>query len=93
MAFNDASITINDNTALNQPLKYCPKVAINFLEQTRQKLSLARYPEEQDDFGPDNWSQGAKVDEVARLAEYWCNEYDWSSREVSSVYHESSTKD
>jgi hypothetical protein len=47
-------------------------------------LSLARYPEEQEDFGEDDWSQGAKVKEVARLAKYWCNEYDWPSRQVST---------
>lgn len=84
MAFNDTLITVNDSTPLNQPIKYVPEVASAFLEETREKLGLARYPEEQSDFGPDDWSQGAKVHEVSRLAEYWHDTYDWSSRAVSA---------
>lgn len=83
MAFNDTKITANDSTPLNQPVKYSPEVELDFLERTRSKLALARYPEEQEDFGEDDWSQGAKVEEVARLAKHWYNEYDWPSRQVS----------
>lgn len=83
MVFNSDIIDINDDTPLNKPVKYLPKVAPDFLEQTRAKLGNSRYPDEQEDFGPDDWSQGAKVKEVDRLAQYWRDQYDWASREVS----------
>jgi hypothetical protein len=66
----------------NVPQPFHVKIDEKFLENTKQKLSLARYPEEQSDFGPENWSQGAKVDEVRRLADYWQNNYDWEFQEV-----------
>jgi hypothetical protein len=93
MAFNDTLITVSDSTPLNQPIEYVPEVDTKFLEQTRQKLALARYPEEQSDFGPENWSQGAKVHEVSRLAEYWRDTYDWPSRGVSICHDRPSTPD
>ena len=82
MAFNDKIITVDDDTPLNQPIKYVPELESDFLQQTSLKLSLARYPEEQQDFAEHDWSQGAKVKEVARLTGVWRNRYDWSSRQV-----------
>jgi Epoxide hydrolase N terminus len=67
----------------NIPQPFDVKVDKEFLETTKQKLRLARYPEEQSDFGPENWSQGAKVGEVKRLADYWKTNHDWKIQEAS----------
>lgn len=69
---------------LNEPVSFKLHVDRDLLEITKKKLSLARYPEEQSDFGPDDWAQGAKVAKVRELAEYWRDMYDWVKHEVSS---------
>ncbi|KAJ9641420.1 hypothetical protein H2199_005390 [Coniosporium tulheliwenetii] len=74
--------TINDDVPLNTPVRYYPKVDDEFLKATKTKLSLARFPEEQDGIAEDDWSQGAKVKEVQRLARFWQDEYDWKAQEV-----------
>ncbi|KAF4970018.1 hypothetical protein FSARC_2835 [Fusarium sarcochroum] len=66
---------------LNQPVPFSVRFSPDLIQLTRQKLSLARYPFEQSDFGDDDWSQGAKVDEVKKLAQYWRDEYDWERQE------------
>jgi len=66
----------------NKPVPYNLHVEEALLESTKQKLQLARYPEEQTDLDEDDWSQGAKVDVVKRLADYWKNSYDWRAEEV-----------
>ena len=67
----------------NVPVPYTLYVDRELLENTKQKLALARYPEEQTDFGENNWAQGAKVSRVKQLAEFWRNEYNWEAEEVS----------
>lgn len=67
----------------NVPQPFDPTLDPDFLETTKFKVSLSRYPEEQSDMAPDDWSQGAKVSEVRRMAEYWKNNYDWKVQEVS----------
>lgn len=69
----------------NVPVSYTIRVDRQFLDLTRQKLALARYPEEQSDFGENNWAQGAKVSRVKQLTEFWRDEYSWQDEEVSSV--------
>ncbi len=66
----------------NKPIPYLLDVEEALLESTKQKLRLARYPEEQTDVGEDDWSQGTKVDVVKRLADYWKDGYDWRVEEV-----------
>ncbi|PYI09798.1 putative hydrolases or acyltransferase [Aspergillus sclerotiicarbonarius CBS 121057] len=65
----------------NTPIPYTIHVDRELLDITKQKLALARYPEEQTDFGPDNWTQGAKVERVKHLAEFWREGYDWDEEE------------
>jgi hypothetical protein len=72
-----------ESLIFNEPVPFCLRVDRELLGITRQKLALARYPEEQSDFGEDNWAQGAKVAVVRELAEYWLNSYDWERKEVS----------
>ena len=67
---------------LNKPIPYSLHVDDHLLELTKQKLQLARYPEEQSDIGDHDWSQGAKVKVVQRLAKYWHHGYDWRAEEV-----------
>lgn len=67
---------------INKPLPYKLHVNDDLLSLTKQKLQLARYPEEQSDIEDDDWSQGAKVKVVQRLADYWKNTYDWRAEEV-----------
>lgn len=68
---------------LNSPVPYTLHVDDELLRLTKQKLELARYPEEQEDVADDDWSQGAKVHEVQRLANYWKYGFDWRVQEVS----------
>ena len=67
---------------LNKPIPYTLHLDDDLLELTKQKLQRARYPEEQSDIGDDDWSQGAKVKVVQRLAQYWHHGYDWRAEEV-----------
>lgn len=67
----------------NVPVLYAVRVDRQFLDLTRQKLALARYPEEQSDFGEDNWAQSAKVSRVKQFTEFWRDEYSWQEEEVS----------
>ncbi|KAL1877130.1 hypothetical protein Plec18167_004815 [Paecilomyces lecythidis] len=66
----------------NVPLSYKLHVDRDLLNLTKQKLALARYPDEQTDFGEDNWAQGAKVSRVKELAEYWRDQYQWEDEEA-----------
>jgi hypothetical protein len=68
----------------NVPVPYKVHVDRELLDITKQKLALSRYPEEQSDFGENNWAQGAKVSRVKQLAEHWQNKYDWETQEVLS---------
>lgn len=72
---------------LNKPVPYTLDVDEALLKSTEQKLQLARYPEEQTDVNEDDWSQGAKVDVVKRLAIYWEADYDWRAEEVPPASH------
>ncbi|KAI4216716.1 MAG: hypothetical protein LQ349_009095 [Xanthoria aureola] len=67
---------------LNTPVPYQLHISDDLLNVTKQKLRLARFPDEQTDVGDNDWSQGAKVKVVKRLAEYWANGYDWRAEEA-----------
>ena len=67
---------------LNKPVPYTLQVDQELLNITKQKLHLARFPEEQDDVADDDWSQGTKVKVVRDLANYWKDGYDWRAEEV-----------
>ncbi|KAH7042130.1 Alpha/Beta hydrolase protein [Macrophomina phaseolina] len=64
-----------------KPIHWRITLDSKFLEITKQKLSLARFPEEQTDSDRDDWSQGAKVFRVKELAEYRKDNYDWEKQE------------
>uniref|UniRef100_A0A8H7K5A2 Epoxide hydrolase N-terminal domain-containing protein n=1 Tax=Bionectria ochroleuca TaxID=29856 RepID=A0A8H7K5A2_BIOOC len=66
---------------LNQPVRFSVRFNPDLIRLTQQKLELARFPVEQSDFGADDWSQGAKVDRVQRLVQYWLDEFDWERQE------------
>ena len=68
--------------ALNQPVPYTVQLDDELLELTKQKLKLTRLPKELKDLTDDDWSHGAKVKEVQRLAKYWEKDYDWRAQEV-----------
>lgn len=71
-----------DVKEFNKPVPYELHVDEELLSITKQKLELARYPEDQTDIGDDDWSQGAKVKVVKELADYWQDGYDWRAEEV-----------
>ncbi|KAH2124913.1 hypothetical protein KXV35_008323, partial [Aspergillus fumigatus] len=73
----------------NVPVPYTISVDGELLELTKQKLALARYPEEQTDFGEGNWAQGAKVSRVKQLAEFWRDQYNWEeeARRLNAVFN------
>lgn len=82
-----------EDLQFNEPIPFNVRFDPKLMEETRQKLQLARFPEEQDEMfddvdeddavDPAYWPQGAKVANVRRLAEYWRDEYDWKKQEVS----------
>ncbi|KZV71770.1 alpha/beta-hydrolase [Peniophora sp. CONT] len=49
-------------------------VADEALDLLRQKLSLARFPDELEDAG---WNYGVPLSHMKRLVEFWKNGYDW----------------
>lgn len=67
---------------LNRPVPFTLRVDDELLSITKQKLELARFPEQQADVGDDDWSDGASVKVVRRLATYWKDGYDWRAEEV-----------
>lgn len=69
---------------LNKPLPYKLHVNDELLSITKQKLALARYPEELDDIDDNDLSQGAKVKVVKRLAKHWKDGFDWRAEEVAN---------
>lgn len=69
----------------NKPTPFTLHLDDDLLELTKKKLQLARYPEEQTDISDDDWSQGAKVKVIKRLAEYWSDGYEWRAEEVDFV--------
>lgn len=75
---------------LNTPVPFRLHVDQALLELTKQRLASARYPQEQSDFGEDDWSQGAKVAAVREVAEYWRDEYDWEKKEVCDARYAAS---
>lgn len=81
MMDSKSSVLLKD-LKFNIPVPYPPHVDQQLLEVTKQKLALARYPEEQTDFGEKDWSQGAKVSRVKQLADFWKDQYDWEAEEV-----------
>jgi len=50
------------------------------LDDLRTRLSLSRYPPEQEGVG---WEAGAPVDVIRDLASYWKDEYDWRRHEAA----------
>ncbi|KAL8693446.1 MAG: hypothetical protein Q9218_001717 [Villophora microphyllina] len=69
-------------TVFNEPTPYTLRIDDELLDVTKQKLQLARFPEEQTDVDDNDWSQGAKVKVVRRLANYWANGFDWRAEEA-----------
>lgn len=69
----------------NVPVPYQIHVDRELLDVTKQKLALARFPEEQSDFGENNWAQGAKVSRVKELADHWQHQFNWESQEVGEA--------
>ena len=67
---------------INKPVPYKIHIDDDLLSLTKQKLELARYPDELSDLGDDDWSHGTKVEVVRRLANYWKDSYDWRAEEV-----------
>ena len=67
---------------LYKPVSYDLHIDQDLLSLTKQKLQLARFPDEPSDIGDDDWSLGTKVKVVRRLADYWKDGYDWRAEEV-----------
>ncbi|KAG8526622.1 uncharacterized protein KY384_008823 [Bacidia gigantensis] len=68
---------------MKEPYSYSLHVDEELLRTTKEKLRLARFPEELEDLGDDDWSHGAKVKEVKRLAQYWLDGFDWRAQEAA----------
>lgn len=48
------------------------------IDDLKQRLSLARFPDELDEAA---WDMGAPLADVKRLSEYWMDSYDWRATE------------
>ncbi|KAF2750196.1 alpha/beta-hydrolase [Sporormia fimetaria CBS 119925] len=61
------------------PIKpYTISVPDSQINQLKQKLALATFPDELDQA---EWEYGAPLDDVKRIAAYWRDEYDWRKAE------------
>ena len=78
-------MAVSDEPPFQQPVPYSLHVDDDLLSTTKQKLKLARYPNELEDLDEEDWSHGSKVAEVRRLAEYWENGFDWRAQEVQQI--------
>lgn len=66
---------------LYEPTPFTINVDRQLLKDTKEKLRLTRYLAEEV-LSADDWSQGTKIAELKRVAEYWRDEYDWEAEEV-----------
>ena len=75
---------------LNLPVPYELHISKDLLALTKSKLKLARFPVELEDVADTDWSQGAKVAEVRRLADYWKESFDWRAQEakINSTFNQ-----
>lgn len=71
---------------LYDPVPFKVQVDEQLIADTKAKLSLARYPQ-QEVAGLDDWSQGTRISELKVVAEYWRDEYNWKEEEVSCLLH------
>ncbi|KFY27669.1 hypothetical protein V491_00786 [Pseudogymnoascus sp. VKM F-3775] len=65
---------------LYDPVPFKVQVDEQLIADTKAKLSLARYPQ-QEVAGVDDWSQGTRISELKAVAEYWRDEYNWKEEE------------
>jgi hypothetical protein len=57
---------------------YSIAVPASAIDDLKQRLSLARFPDELDDAG---WDMGSPLSDVKRLTQYWKDNYDWRATE------------
>jgi hypothetical protein len=69
---------------LYDPVPFTLQVDEKLIEDTKAKLRLARYPQ-QELSSEDDWSQGTRLAELKLVAEYWRDEYDWNQEQVSGL--------
>lgn len=57
---------------------YTISIPASRVDDLKQRLALARFPDELDGAG---WDMGAPLEDVKRLTKYWTEKYDWRSAE------------
>jgi pimeloyl-ACP methyl ester carboxylesterase len=62
------------------PTPFQISVSDDVLDDLRTRLTNTRWPEAE---LVDDWSQGAPLNYVKEVCEYWATEYDWRSREAA----------
>lgn len=60
---------------------YKISIPLAAIEETRQKLALARFPDDADTDDDDDWGRGVPVANLKRIAKYWRDEFKWASFE------------
>ena len=69
---------------LYEPVPFKFKVDEKLIANTKAKLKLARFPQQEISTSDDDWSQGTRLKELKRVADYWRDEYNWQEEEVGS---------
>lgn len=65
---------------------YTINVADSAIEDLKQRLAIAKFPDELDDAG---WDLGAPLSDIKRLTAYWRDSYDWrkSEQKLNTLPH------
>ncbi|PVH73508.1 alpha/beta-hydrolase [Cadophora sp. DSE1049] len=84
-SFSDSCISsLAPVLILYESIPFPVNVNRQLLKDTKDKLRLARYPSEEV-LPADDWSQGTKIAELKRVAEYWRDEFDWEVEEKAII--------
>ncbi|KAF2739933.1 alpha/beta-hydrolase [Polyplosphaeria fusca] len=65
---------------MSAPTPYTISVPDERIEKLKRKLAVAEFPDELD--AADQWSYGAPLADVQRLAKHWSNGFDWRKAEA-----------
>jgi len=66
--------------------KHTINISDSHVQDLKQRLSLARFPDELDGAG---WDMGSPLKEIRRLTKYWRDQFDWrqSERKLAELPH------
>ncbi|MBB3047711.1 microsomal epoxide hydrolase [Litorivivens lipolytica] len=64
---------------MSEPKSFTVHISDQAISDLNQRLDLTRWPDQVDDVG---WTQGAELNYLRELVQYWRNEFDWRAQEA-----------